>query len=387
MIMRTSSPRSFAPIALLALVFTSSLAGAQGTLSTQGFGYPTSGMSTRTLGAGGAIADFDPYSSTNPAAISSIGSSALYVQAEPEYRSLSVGSNSERAMIARHPLTMIAVPLRSSLVVGVSLSNLLDRSFETTERRNQVIGDSTLATTNFFKSDGAIADVRLALAWAPVSWLRLGVGAHAITGDNRLRSTQTFDDSARFAPIVDTSTVTYVGTAISGGAEVFLGSVLGLAGSYRKGGAMSVKHADTTLANANVPDRMSFSAAFIGIKGTTIGVRTSKDTWSRMRGLGSAALPISENWDTSVGADVLGPRFGERFLQVRAGARWRTLPFGLATSDVKEKSYSFGLGTVLARGRVGLDLAGIRASRDPVSSAVDLHETAWTMSIGVTVRP
>lgn len=229
--------------------------------------------------------------------------------------------------------------------------------------------------------------MRLALAWVPVRWLRLGVGAHAITGDNRLRSTQTFDDSARFAPIVDTSTVTYVGTALSGGAELFLGSVVGLAGSYRKGGAMSVKHGDTTLAKANVPDRMSFSAAFIGIKGTMIGVRTSKETWTRMRGLGSATLPISENWDTSVGADVLGPRFGERFIQVRAGARWRTLPFGLVTTDVKEQSYSFGLGTVLARGRVGLDVAGIRASRDPVSSAVDLHETAWTMSIGVTVRP
>jgi hypothetical protein len=387
MSMRTSSSHLLALLALVALCATSSLAGAQGTLSTQGFGYPTSGMSTRTLGSGGAIAEFDPYSATNPAAISSVGSSALYVQAEPEYRRLSVGSNTERTMIARHPLMMIAVPLRSSLVAGVSLSNLLDRSFETTERRNQVIGDSTLGTTNFFKSDGAIADVRLALAWVPVSWLRLGVGAHAITGSNHLRSTQTFDDSARFAQIVDTSTVTYVGTALSGGAELFLGSVVGLAGSYRKGGAMSVKHADTTLAKANVPDRMSFSAAFVGIKGTTIGVRTSKETWTQMRGLGSAALPISAGWDTSVGADVLGPRFGDRFIQVRAGARWRTLPFGLATTEVKEKSLSFGLGTVLARGRVGFDVAGIRASRDPVSSTVDLHETAWTMSFGVTVRP
>lgn len=363
------------------------VAAAQGTLSTQGFGYPTGGMSARSLGTGGAITEFDPLSATNPAAVPSIGGGALYIQAEPEFRSLSVGSASETARIARHPLAFVAVPLRSNLTAGVTVSNLLDRSFETNERRTQTIGDSALATTNFFKSDGAIGDVRLALAWVPANWIRLGVAGHAITGDNRLRSTQQFDDSARFAPIVDTSTVTYVGTAISAGASLFLGNAVGLAGSYRKGGSMSVKHGDTTLARANVPDRMSFSVAFVGIRGTTIAARTSKDTWSRMRGLGSPTLPISDDWDTSVGADVLGPRWGQRSIQLRAGARWRTLPFGLATSAVKEKSASFGFGTQFARGRIALDLTGIRALRDPVSSAIDLHEKAWTISAGLTVRP
>jgi hypothetical protein len=150
---------------------------------------------------------------------------------------------------------------------------------------------------------------------------------------------------------------------------------------------MSVKHADTTLAKANVPDRMSFSVAFVGVRGTTIAARTSKETWSRMRGLGSATLPISEDWDTSVGADVLGPHWGERAIQLRAGARWRTLPFGLASTAVKEKSTSFGFGTTFARNRIALDLTGIRALRDPVSSTVDLRETAWTISAGLTVRP
>lgn len=374
-------------LAGVATLAIATAAHAQGTLSTQGFGYPTGGMSARALGAGGAITEFDPLSSTNPAALPSIGGGALYVQAEPEYRRLSVGAGSESARIARHPLAFVAIPLRNNLMAGLTVSNLLDRSFETNERRTQIIGDSTLTTTNFFKSDGAIGDVRLALAWVPANWIRLGVAGHAITGDNRLRSTQQFDDSLRFASIVDTSTVTYVGTAVSGGVSLFLGSAVGVAASYRKGGSMSVKRADTTLAKANVPDRMSFSVAFVGIRGTTIAARTSKDTWTRMRGLGSPTLPISEDWDTSVGADVLGPRWGQRSIQLRAGARWRTLPFGLATSAVKEKSASFGLGTQFARGRIALDLSGIRALRDPVSSTIDLHEKAWTISAGLTVRP
>jgi hypothetical protein len=377
-----------AAVTLAALTLAApALARAQGTLSTQGFGYPTGQMSTRSLGTGGATAEFDPLSATNPAALPSIGGGALYMQAEPEFRRLSVGAGSESARITRHPLTMVAFPLRSNFMLGLSLTNLLDRSFETNERRQQTVGTEVLPTTNFFKSDGAIGDARLALSWAPASWIRLGVAGHAITGDNRLRSTQQFDDSARYAAIVDTSTVTYVGTAVSAGTAVFIANTIGLAASYRRGGAMSVKHADTTLAKANVPDRLSLSAAFVGVRGTTIAVRTSKDTWSRMRGLGSPTLPISEDWDTSVGADVLGPRWGQRAIQLRAGARWRTLPFGLATSAVKEKSASFGFGTTFARNRIALDLTGIRALRDPVASNVDLRETAWTVSAGLTVRP
>ena len=374
-------------IALAAFLAIPAAARGQGTLSALGFGYPSGQISTRALATGGAIAEFDPNSSTNPAAIPSFGGAALYLQAEPEYRTLKVGTGSENAMIARHPLMVAAAPLRSNLYAGLSLSNLLDRSFETNVRGTQQIGDSTLGTTNFFKSDGAIADVRLSLAWVPRSWLRLGVAGHAITGDNRLRNSQRFDDSSRFAPLIDTSTVTYVGSAVSGGVELFLGSVAGVAASYRKGGTMTVKHGEETLGKATVPDRMSFSAAFLGIKGTSIAARASKDAWSNMRGLGSATLPISDEWDTSVGADVLGPRIAGRNFQLRAGGRWRTLPFGLPTSAVTENSVSFGLGMLMARNRIALDLAGIRATREPVSSAIDLHETAWTVSVGLTVRP
>jgi hypothetical protein len=377
----------FTILAALALVALPSVGRAQGTLSTLGFGYPAGQLSTRAAATGGAIADFDPLSSTNPAALSSFGGSALYLQIEPEYRNLKIGSASENAMIARHPLATVAFPLRNNLFAGVSLSNLLDRSFETNVRGVQKVGDSTLATTNYFKSDGAIADVRLSLAWVPAQWLRLGVAGHAITGDNRLNNSQRFDDSSRFAPLIDTSTVTYVGTAVSAGVELFAGSIGGVAATYRKGGSMSVKHGNETLASANVPDRLSFSAAFQGIKGTSLAARAAKDKWSNMRGLGSSGLPIADAWDMSVGADVLGPSLAGRSFQIRAGGRWRTLPFGLPTSEVKEKSISFGLGTALARGRLGLDLAGIRAVRDPVSSTIDLHESAWTVSIGVTVRP
>jgi hypothetical protein len=378
--------RSFISPLVLAALIVPAAAVAQGTLSTQGFGYPTGQLSTRTLGTGGALAEIDPQSVTNPSSILNFGGSALYFQAEPEYRTLRVGGASERTTIARYPLVAAAVPIQPSLFVGVSVSNLLDRSFQTTSRGSQVLNGTPIGSTNSFTSDGAIGDARLALAWAPLAWLHLGLGAHAITGDNRLNSTQVFDDSTRFARVVDTSTVTYVGHAYSAGVELYAGSAGVVAASYRRGGAMSLKHGDTTLRAARVPDRLALSAAYLGIRGTAISVRTAHDKWSNMQDLGSAGLHVTDSWDTSVGADVLGPRFAGRALQLRAGARWRTLPFSTAaTGDVSEKSYSLGAGTLLARGRAALDIAAVRATRDAPNTTVS--ESAWTLSVGITVRP
>lgn len=369
-------------------------AGAQGTLSTQGFGYPTGQMSTRTLGTGGSLAEIDPLSVTNPATLINLGASALYFQAEPEYRTVRVGGSSDRSTVARYPLVAGGVPLTPTLFAGLSVSNLLDRSFETVARGAQVVGGTTVNSTNTFKSDGAIGDMRLALSWAPRAWLHLGLAGHAITGDNRLSRSQAFDSTA-YQGIFDTVTVTYVGNAFSGGVELYTGRYAVVAASYRRGGPLSLKHGDSTLSSARVPDRLALSAAYLGIRGTSLAVRSAKEQWTDMRGLGSAGLPISEGWDTSVGADVLGPSFNGRSLQLRAGARWRTLPFDVRptlasggfgpSARVSEKSYSVGAGALLARGRAALDLAAIRATRSSAATAVE--ENAWTLSVGVTVRP
>jgi hypothetical protein len=378
--MRTRFVRSIAAIALP----IASVVHAQGALSTQGFGYPSGVMSSRALGTGGAIGEIDPLSSSNPASISAFGGAALYFQAEPESRTLHVGNATESAKIARYPLIVASVPLTESFTLGLSVSNLLDRSFETTSRRSQVLGDSAVFSTTAFKSNGAMADLRLGLAWAPQSWLRFGAGVHAITGDNRVRNKQVFDDTVRFAALVDTATVGFTGSAVSAGFEAIVAHAWSVAGSYRRGGALSLQRGDTTLSRAHVPDHLGMSLAFLGIRGSSIAVRTSKDTWSRMAGLGSSSIRITDGWDTSVGADMLGPRIGSRSVQVRAGARWRTLPFGTATSSVSEKSYSLGAGTSFARGRASLDFAAIRAMRE---AGAGLSETANTLSFGITVRP
>ncbi len=377
--------RSAIATAAVALLLPCALR-AQGTLSTQGFGYPTGGLGTRALGAGGALGDVDPVSTSNDAALSLFNGSALYFQAEPEYRRISVGSASERTTIARYPLVTAAFPVSQTLFMGLSVSNFLDRSFETTTRSSQLLNGVAVGSTNRFRSDGALGDVRLSASWIPRSWLRVGVGAHAITGDNRLANLQTFDDSLSYARLGDTSTVGYTGSAYSAGVILSSERYGGLSAAYRAGSHLSLKRGDTTLMAANVPDRASVSAVFLGLRGAALAVRTSHESWTQMRSLGSQALRVQDTWDTSVGADVLGPRFLGQGLQLRAGYRWRDLPFGTSTSFVRERSYSIGAGTVLSRGRAALDVAGIRAMRDAASTS-GVQENAWTLSVGVTVRP
>lgn len=379
--------RLASPLALLAaLLVVPAVAHAQGTLSTQGFGYPTGGLSTRSLGTGGALAEIDPLSSSNPSAILNMGGSALYIQFEPEYRTVLANGASERSTIARYPLVVATIPISQTVFAGVSVSNLLDRSFQTVQPGSQLVGSTQLPYTNFFKSDGAIGDVQVALAWMPRPWLHFGVAGHVITGDNRISDSTHFVDSTVYASVVDTATFTYTGTAVSAGFEVYAGTVGVLAASYRRGGPMSVKQGATTLGEAHVPDQLALSAAFIGIRGTIISVRSAYDKWSNMNGLGTDSLPIADSWDTSLGADVLGPRFLGSNLQLRAGGRWRTLPFGLpGGGDVTEKSFSFGTGMPLARGRAALDVTAIRAFRS--ASTTPVLENAWTLSVGLTVRP
>jgi hypothetical protein len=369
-------------------------ARAQGNHSTFGFGYPPGQLSTRAQATGGAVAEIDPVSTLNPAALINWGGSAVYFQIEPEFRRVSTAEASDRTTTARYPLTGGALSLGSRWAVGISASTFLDRSWATTSRTTHLLGSEEVPATTTFRSEGAINDVRLALAWAPRPWLRVGLGAHALTGQNRLTVLDQFDDSARFDPLVQDTSISYRGTALSGGVEVRAGRVASVAASMRIGGRVRAVSGDVTLGRATVPTRFGVTVAYLGIANSAIALRTAYDQWSSLEGLGRPGLRAVDTWDTSLGADVAGPRVGsDRTLMLRAGVRWRTLPFsvgvpapddGFNAHSVRERSFSVGAGTALARGRAAVDLGVIRATRD---AGLPVDEQAWILTIGMQVRP
>lgn len=368
-------------LAVLGLAVLPGVVQAQGTLSTQGLGFPPGQLSTAARSMGGSIGEADPYSPLNPAAIGVLSSATVLMQAEPEYREVRVGPVTQRTSVARFPLFMGALPLGSRWALGVSASTLLDRTWETTTRDSQFIPD-TIASTITHRSDGSIADLRLALAYAPLSWLKLGVAGHAYSGRDQIRTVRDFDDTVRFAADTQGTTLSFGGNAVSFGAMAVKPRLAAIGVSYRKGSGISTEVNGATVSTATVPDRFGISAVYMGMRGAAFAVRAAKDKWSALRGM-RTNLNIHEGWDVGVGADVTGPTMGMNVLSLRLGGRWRTLPFSPDATPVKETSYSGGFGLPIARNRVELSVGAMRSSRTGTSAS----ETAWTLSTGFSVRP
>jgi len=369
--------------ALLALA--AQVAAAQGNLSTQGFGYPPGQLSTRAIGTGGATAETDPVSPVNPASLVNWGTSSVFFQAEPEFRTVTGPRGSQRTTTARYPLTTGALALGPRLVVGVSVSTLLDRTWATTQVAPLVIGTDSVQATTSHQSEGAINDIRVGAGYAVRPWLRVGVGGHAFAGRNRLTVFSSYGDSLNYNPIGSATVVSYGGNALSAGAEARLGGQVAVSGSVRVGGGISAERNDSTVARADVPTRFGVGLSYLGIRGGAIGVRASHEGWSSLAPLGGAGFAARDAWDLGAGADLPGPRFGRNVLQLRAGMRRRTLPFEAGGEQVRENSLAFGTGTAFANGRVFGDLALTRASRETASGAVG--ERAWILSMGLAVRP
>jgi len=368
---------------------------AQANLSSWGLGYPTGQLSTRAEGTGGSVAETDPISLVNPAALAFIGTTTLFFQLEPEYRTVTVGSLRDRTTTARYPLFAAVIPVGTNWAVGLTSSTLLDRTWTTNVDSNAVFGTDTVASNFLYGSSGSINDLRLAVAWTPNTYLRLGLGGHLMSGSDRVFVGRTFSNNAAFGNFADSSTLGFDGGAVSAGIEVVAPKIAIASASFRKGGNLNASRNDTTLSSGRVPDRLGFSLAYIGVAGTEIAARTSLDKWSTLNGLNQGTSNAVDAWDTSIGADIAGPKLGSQPLMLRIGGRWRTLPYevglqnstGTSTvsfSKVHEQTFSAGIGTAFGGGRVLTDITLLDARR---TAGIEISEHAWTLSIGLALRP
>ncbi len=370
----------------IAVAVVSSSGGAQGALSLQGLGYPTGGLSARAEGTGGGVADFDPISLVNPASLAGVGSTALFFQYSPEFRTVTAGSGSAKTTTARFPLVAGVLPMGQQWTLGISSSTFLDRSSETNLVRRQVVGDilDTVDVTERNRVLGAINDVRLGLAWAGSPVFRIGFGAHVFAGSNRITFGQLFPDSTRYISSSQTGRISFAGFAGSLGIEYHPTRAIGFALAGRKGGDLRAQSGDTTIGTARLPDHYSASVIFEGIPGASISARAAHDGWSSLSPLSSANTKAFDAWDTGVGIEATGPRIMQRVVTLRAGARFRTLPFGFNGDKVSEKSFVAGFGMPLTRERASFDFAIQHANR---TSSADVKERGLILSFGLRVSP
>lgn len=388
--------RCFA-VTLMSLAFAGAANG-QGNLSMQGFGYPLGQLGSRALSLGGAIGETDAQSAINPATPMLWGAPVLFGQYDPEFRRVRTPAGTARTMTARFPGVGVAVPLGERFAASLGVSTYLDRTWATLFERMQVVGTDTVPTTYRTTSDGAINDVRLAIAYRIGSSFNIGLGVHAFTGENRIVTQQNFPDTVRFSGLGEAHDISYGGSAVSGGFEARIGSTWQFGAAVRRGGGITAEAGDTLLSRARIPLRAGAGISYAGIQGATFSVRAAYEEWSSLRPLGTENLTAFDAWDFGAGAEVTGPRIGRRLVMLRAGGRQRTLPFGAAGTKVDEFTVSTGLGIPIAVDRAILDVGVARATRkadglsfeagDFVSGGVGgVRETAYILSFGLRVRP
>ena len=377
----------FLPRFAVAIAFcgAASVAGAQGALGVQGFGYPGGELSTRALATGGALAEFDANSPINPAALLIGTRATVYLQYDPEFRFVSGPGVSTNTTTARFPLFLISGKLGKARF-SFSYSSFLDRTWTNTYQDTQVIANAKVPSTVTAISDGGIADVRGALSYTFSDKLTIGAGVHVFPGQNHIIFGRSFPaDTATFGAFSQTNTYNFSGSAVSFGVIATPIRHINLGFSGRYGFSMHLHQGDsTTLGDASVPNRGSASLAYDGIPGTIIAGRYGFEKWSAMKGLGSAGLSVFDATEFSAGIETGGPRVFSITMPVRLGFRDRTLPFGVGLQQVRETELSAGAGIPLSSGRVALDLTLADAHR---TANVAFAETGWIFSLGIAIKP
>ena len=356
---------------------------AQGAITMQGFGYPGGQLSTRALGAGGALADFDANSPLNPAALVVANRASVYAQYDPEFRSVRGVTGNSSGVTARFPV--LAVSGRyGRATFGFSFSNLLDRTWVNTYTDSESVGGRVVQSRVTAQSAGGISDVRAAAAWTFSDKVHVGAGVHLFPGENRTLLGRDFADSLQIGSFTQANTYNFSGTALSVGILAIPLSHLNVAVAARFGGTLRMRLADTAqVGAASVPGRVSVSAAYDGYAGSLIAVRYAREQWSALRGLGSAGLSVTDAADLSGGVEFAGPKLSGLASAVRLGFRTRDLPFGVGAARASESALTAGIGLPFGSGRGAGDLTVARAHR--VSGGAS--ETGWILSFGFSIKP
>lgn len=375
-------------IATVACALMPAMTLAQGTLSTQGFGYPPGQMSARALATGGGLTEFDADTPINPASIALTGEPRLFLQYEPEFRKFTNGSLSASTTTSRFPLIGVQVPAGSHATVGLSASTFLDRSSSTKVSRTLSVAGDTVTANETNRVEGAINDIRLAIGYTPNQKVQIGLGGHVFTGQNRDHFSQTFPAERKFSNILQIETLAFTGYGVSAGLVLRPSKVFGIGISGMKGAGISTHVGDTLVSEANVPDRYSAGISYEGIPGSSISAHISHDQWSKLNGLGTAGAVAVDAWDAGGGVEAIGPQIAARPTILRLGARYRTLPFVVSGGKVKELSFSGGVGAQFFRNRASFDMTLERSMRTADASAVaGVKERAYILSFGLRVRP
>jgi len=358
--------------ALTALALTAPAWAQDSQFGIRGLGTPGRWESVRARATGGAFAPFDPFSPLLEASVADIRRVSAGVTGATSWRSLDFGSETGSVRASRFPAFVIAGPMSRRLVLAGGFSTYLDRSFGIVTRDTIDVRGTPEPVTDQVTSDGAIADLRVALAARVHDRLALGFALHGLTGSTRVTAVRRFDDSTTYRTSTARDEVAYHGLGGSASALFDLKADLRLAAWARSDTRLRADIRGRTVATDDLP--FAFGGGVRWRPGTEAVVAAAV-AWRYWAG---AAPNAHDTFSWSVGTEL-----GSLTSPVRLGVRGGQLAFGPGAKAPTEFGISAGLGKQFSGGRGRLDFGLERLER----KGTGLTERVWTLLLGLTVRP
>jgi hypothetical protein len=382
-------------IVMLALV---SVAPAQSSqFGIRGLGVPGRELSARSLGLGGGYGLFDGESSLNPAALSTLATATALFTSTGSWGSATNPLGTQSSRDTRFPQTLVGGPIPGSrFAIGVSYSLYTDRDFTVVSDGIASPRGVPVVVHDTLSSRGGVDDLRIGTSMRVSSTLAIGAAFHFLPGSNRLSSRRYWEDTSYHSPS-ESAELSYGGTGVSIGALWQPMHALQLAAVYRRDGSLTVNRDSTGVGQVLIPTAtigvVQMPATISGALRLTPGARFSimasgtSRNWSvadsslTSQGAPGARNTVEFNGGLELYRDLRRPNK----YPLRLGFHYATLPFLLASDpQPSEISFSIGTGRRFAADRGGFDIALQRVSRSQGSSYT---ETAWLVTVGLSVRP
>jgi hypothetical protein len=350
-----------------------------------GIGFPEEPLGARARGLGGGAAAFDPTSALNPGAVAGFARLRAAFSGGTTLRSYTAGDSSASGLReTRFPFGLLGGRIAGTPVsFALSFSTYAERSYDVTTTGTQVLRGETLTVRDRIASDGAISDLRGALAMQLVKPLLVGAAVHVIAGSSRFTVRRVFSDSTAYLPYSELRQAAYSGTGFSVGAVLLATRWLELAGAARMDGRLESHLEDGTLAESvRLPWTVSAGLRVLPLRGIGWSTTVSRRDWSRAQPDLPAPARAFDTWEVASGLELENRPGGPR-LPLRAGVRYRQLPFSNVGTQPAELVWAAGTGLAMAGGRAAVDLAVERLKR--WGGGAD--ERGWHIVLGIQVLP
>jgi hypothetical protein len=352
----------------------------------RGLGFPGRGLATRAAASGGAFGLFDPESSLNPAALTSIPTLTAVFAINQGFRHQENPAGTASTRDTRFPQLMVVGPVRqSTAALGFSYSNYTDRDFtiatvDTIDLRGVPVG-----VTDSFSSRGGLSDLRLAAAYRIRNRWTVGAGFHVITGSNRLESRRAFDNPD-YLSSRQRAEVSYAGIGVSAGAIRQFGPRFGVAAMARWDGHLNVDRDSARVATIDLPYTFGLGIHWQPSLKLDLAAHTMVRTWSAANSdlLQQGGTGAENTFEVAAGAEYTPDPKRPLRRPIRVGGHYGRLPFPLVPGQQgHEFGVSAGSGMRFAQGRGGIDVTLEHIWR---SEGV-YSERAFVLSVGMSVRP